>query len=132
VAEPIVLFDGVCRFCDASVNFILDHDRRGRCRFAALQSAAGQALLVRFGLKRDDFDTLVLVEGDRCYLRSTAALRIARYLDPPWPLLSVFLLIPTFLRDGAYELLAANRYRWFGQLDACRMPTPELQGRFLD
>lgn len=128
---PIVLFDGVCKFCDASVNFILDHDRRGRVRLAPLQSDAGQELLARLGLRRDRFDTLVLVEGRRHSLRSTAALRLARYLDFPWPLLSAFLLVPAFLRDAAYDLLAANRFRWFGRLDACRVPTPEMRRRFL-
>lgn len=132
MSGPIVLFDGVCQFCNAGVNFILDHDRQGRIRFAALQSATGQALLAKFGLRRDRLDTLVLVEGNRFALRSTAALRIARYLDPPWPVLCALLFLPGFLRDGAYELLAANRYRWFGQLDACRVPTPELRERFLD
>ena len=131
-AGPIVLFDGVCKFCDASVNFLLDHDRAGRVRFAALQSDAGQALLRQFGLRGDRFDTLVLVEGRRYFLRSTAALRLARHLDFPWPLLSALLLLPAFLRDAAYDLLAANRFRWFGQLDACRVPTPEVRGRFLE
>jgi predicted DCC family thiol-disulfide oxidoreductase YuxK len=129
---PIVLFDGVCKFCDASVNFILDHDRAARVRFAALQSETGRALLKKHRLPPDRLDTLVLVEGNRPAVRSTAALRIARYLDAPWPLLTALLLLPTFLRDAAYELLAANRYRWFGRLDACRVPTPELRQRFLD
>ncbi len=128
---PVVLFDGVCKFCDAGVNFILDHDRRGRVRFAALQSGAGQELLRRFGLRCDQFDTLVLIEGGRHYLRSTAALRVARHLDFPWPLASALLLVPAFLRDAAYDLLAANRFRWFGRLDACRVPTPEVRERFL-
>jgi predicted DCC family thiol-disulfide oxidoreductase YuxK len=128
---PIVLFDGVCKFCDGGVNFILDHDRRGRVRFAALQSGAGQELLRRFGLRRDQFDTLVLIEAGRHYLRSTAALRVARHLDFPWPLASALLLVPAFLRDAAYDLLAANRFRWFGRLDACRVPTPEVRERFL-
>jgi len=129
---PIVLFDGVCRFCNASINFILDRDRAGRVRFAALQSAAGQALLRRYGLPTDRFASLVLVEGGRCWGRSTAALRIARHLDGLWPLAALLLAVPPFLRDAAYDLLARNRYRWFGQLDACRVPTPEVRQRFLD
>ena len=129
---PLVLFDGVCRFCNASVNFIIDHDRRGRVRFAALQSAAGQEVLRRFGLPTAGFDSLVLVEGGRCYTRSGAALRIARWLDGFWPVLSALIMLPPVLRDGAYDLLARNRYRWFGRFDACRMPTPELRQRFLD
>lgn len=129
---PIVLFDGVCRFCNASVNFLLDHDRSGRLRFAALQSPLGQCLLTRFGLRRDRLDTLVLIEPRGPALRSTAALRLTRYLDWPWPLLGILLLVPVFLRDGVYEMLAKNRYRWFGVLESCRVPTPELRERFLD
>jgi predicted DCC family thiol-disulfide oxidoreductase YuxK len=128
----VVLFDGVCNFCNASVNFLLDHDPQHRLRFAALQSQAGQALLHRFKLPTSHFDTLVLVDGPRCYTRSDAALRIAGRLGGWWPLLSAFLLVPPFLRDGAYDLLARNRYRWFGKREACRMPTPDLRARFLE
>ena len=124
-ADPIILFDGVCKFCNASVNFILDRDRAGRVRFAALQSVTGQHLLRHFGLPTDQFSSLVLVEGGRCWRRSTAALRIARHLDGAWPLLAVLLAVPVILRDAAYDVLARNRYRWFGQLDSCRVPTPE-------
>src|SRR4051794_22953640 len=102
---PIVLFDGVCKFCNASVNFILDHDPAGRVRFAALQSPTGQALLRRFSLKTDDFDTLVLVEGERASTRSTAALRVASYLGAPWRFGAALLLMPSFLRDPLYDAL---------------------------
>lgn len=129
---PVILFDGVCQFCDSTVNFVLDHDRTGRVRFAALQSKAGQELLARFGLPADKFDSLVLVENGRHYLRSTAALRLARHLDLPWPLLAGLLLVPQFLRDWAYDVVATNRYRWFGKMDACRVPTPEVRARFLE
>ena len=128
---PIVLFDGVCKFCNASVNFIIDHDPPGRVRFAALQSPAGQELLRRFGLKTTDFDTLVLVEGGQAFTRSTAALRVASHLSGPWRFGAALLLLPAFLRDPLYNLLARNRYRWFGTLDACRVPTPEVRARFL-
>ena len=131
-ADPIILFDGVCKFCNASVNFILDRDRAGRVRFAALQSVTGQHLLRHFGLPTDQFSSLVLVEGGRCWRRSTAASRIARHLDGAWPLLAVLLAVPVILRDAAYDVLARNRYRWFGQLDSCRVPTPETRRRFLD
>lgn len=129
---PIVLFDGVCRFCDASVNWILQHDPAGRIRFAALQGPTGQALLQRFGLPLGSFGSMVLVEKGRCWLRSAAAVRIARYLAWPWRLLAGFELLPEFVRDPLYGLLAANRYRWFGTLDACRIPSPEERPRFLD
>lgn len=129
---PIVLFDGVCKFCNNSVNFIIDHDPAGRIQFAALQSATGQRLLKQHGLPPSTLDTLVLVDGRHAYTRSTAALRIAGHMGGWWRYLMAGLLIPPFLRDAVYNLLARNRYRWFGQLDACRMPTPELRQRFLD
>jgi predicted DCC family thiol-disulfide oxidoreductase YuxK len=130
--QPIVLFDGVCRFCNAGVNFLIDHDSKARLRFAALQSSTGQRLLEKFGLATNRFDTMVLVEGGRCYVRSTAALRIATYLDGYWWLLAGALFLPAFLRDWPYSLLARNRYRWFGTLEACRVPTPEIRRRFLE
>jgi predicted DCC family thiol-disulfide oxidoreductase YuxK len=130
--EPVVLFDGVCNFCNASVNFLLDHDRAGRLRFAALQSPAGQRLLRRCGLRTTDFDTLVLVEGPRCSTRSEAALRVAAHLGGAWRWLAALLLVPAFLRDYAYETLARHRYHWFGRSEACRMPTPEVRRRFLE
>ena len=132
MSEPIVLFDGVCKFCNACVNFLIDHDSQGRLRFAALQSDTGQTLLRRFGLKTNDFDTMVLVEGSHCTTRTTAALRAAAYLDRPWRFLSALRLVPAFLRDPAYNFLVGHRYRWFGRLDACRLPTPALKARFLD
>ncbi len=128
---PVFLFDGVCKFCNAGVNFILDHDRRRRFRFAALQSDAGQAMLRRFGLRTDDLDTAVLVENGRAYTKSSAALRIARNLGGAWSLLALLFAVPPFMRDAAYDLLARNRYRWFGKADQCRVPTPEVRDRFL-
>ena len=129
--QPLILFDGVCTFCNASVNFIIDRDARSRFRFAPLQGPTGQEILKRQGLPTDLLDTMLLVEDNNVYTRSTAALRIARYLRFPWNLLSVFLLIPAFLRNAVYSVLAHNRYKWFGQEDACRIPTPELRARFL-
>jgi predicted DCC family thiol-disulfide oxidoreductase YuxK len=129
---PVVLFDGVCKFCNDSVNFLIDRDSKERLRFAALQSATGQALLHKFGLSPSRIDTLVLVEGERCSVRSTAALRVTAYLDGWWWLCGMALFVPAFLRDHAYNVLASNRHRWFGTLQSCRVPTPELRRRFLD
>jgi predicted DCC family thiol-disulfide oxidoreductase YuxK len=132
VIQPVVLFDGVCQFCNSSINFLIDRDAQSRLRFAALQSATGQALLRKFGLRTTQFDTLVLVEGEHYHLRSTAAIRIASYLGGWWRLSAGALFIPAFLRDFAYDVIARNRYRWFGTLDACRVPTPDIRQRFLD
>jgi predicted DCC family thiol-disulfide oxidoreductase YuxK len=130
--EPrrVVLFDGVCNFCDGAVNFILDRDARGHFEFAALQSPAGARLLEQAG--QPGMSTIVLFEGERVYTQSTAALRIARKLDGAWPLLYALVVVPKPLRDWAYRTFAKNRYRLFGKLDACRVPTPELRARFLD
>jgi predicted DCC family thiol-disulfide oxidoreductase YuxK len=130
--QPIVLFDGVCKFCNAGVNFLIDHDSKSRIRFAALQSATGQALLEKFGLSTNRVDTMVLVEGEHCSVRSTAAIRIATWLDGYWWLAAGALFVPAFLRDCAYDILARNRYRWFGTLDSCRLPTADIRQRFLD
>jgi predicted DCC family thiol-disulfide oxidoreductase YuxK len=132
VNNPIVLFDGVCAFCDASVHWLIDHDSAQNLRFAALQSATGQALIHRFGLSHRQLNSLILVEGDRYCTHSTAVLRIAGYLDWPWNVGLAFQLMPAFLRDPLYELIAVNRYRWFGKREACRIPTPSLRARFLD
>ncbi|MFD1175209.1 thiol-disulfide oxidoreductase DCC family protein [Paenibacillus puldeungensis] len=125
---PIVLFDGVCHLCQGAIKFIIKRDDRGRFRFAALQSEAGRQQLQGKTLVED---TIVLVENDRCYTRSTAALRIVRKLRFPWPLLYFFIIIPPVVRDGVYRFIAAHRYRWFGKDETCLVPTKEIMNRFL-
>jgi predicted DCC family thiol-disulfide oxidoreductase YuxK len=129
--DPVVLFDGVCNFCNGSVNFLLDHDRDRRLRFCAMQSDAGQAILAWAGLPRENFNSLVLVEHGRVYQKTDAVLRIAWHLPLPWRLAGWALLIPPFVRDWFYDRLALNRYALFGRTESCRMPTPEIAGRFL-
>lgn len=132
---PIVLFDGVCNLCSATVNFLVDRDRCGRLRFAALQSSAAKNQLRALGvvLPEGPPESLMLVEGGRVYHGSTAALRIARHLTSPgWRLAGALLAIPRPLRDGVYRWIAKNRYRWFGRSDVCRVPTAEVRGRFLE
>jgi predicted DCC family thiol-disulfide oxidoreductase YuxK len=130
--EAIVLFDGFCRMCSFIVRFVYARDPHARLRFAPLQSEAGQALLRRFGLAADRMDTFVLVEGDRCFTRSTAALRLVRRLRGLWPLLYAGIAVPRPLRDAVYGFAAKRRYRWFGRSDACMLPTPDLKRRFLE
>jgi predicted DCC family thiol-disulfide oxidoreductase YuxK len=131
-----ILFDGVCNFCNASINFIIDRDSKGIFKFAALQSEVGQELLKKFSLKTNDsesrtFDSIVALEGDKVYQKSDAALEIARKIDGIWKVFYIFKIIPAFLRNSVYDLIARNRYRIFGRADACRIPTPELKARFL-
>jgi predicted DCC family thiol-disulfide oxidoreductase YuxK len=129
--DAIVLFDGVCILCDGLVQFIIRHDRKPRLRLAALQSAAGKVLLQWCGRPLDDFDTMVFIEGGRPYFKSSAALRVARYLQWPWPVVSLGLVVPPFVRDWCYDRIAQNRYRIFGKQETCMMPTPEIKERFL-
>jgi len=129
----VVLFDGHCKFCSGVVNFLIDRDPRGVLKFAALQSEAGQRLLAEHRLPMpDEPDTMVFIEGDRALIRSDAALATTKYLRGLWPLARVGFLVPRFLRDAVYKLVARNRYRWFGRTDACRVPTAALRARFLD
>jgi predicted DCC family thiol-disulfide oxidoreductase YuxK len=126
-----ILFDGVCNFCNASINFVIDRDSKGIFKFATLQSEIGQELLKKYSLKQNDFDSIILEKEGKIYQKSDAALEIARNLDGLWQIFYVFKIIPSFLRNPIYDLIAKNRYRIFGKTDACRIPTPELKARFL-
>jgi predicted DCC family thiol-disulfide oxidoreductase YuxK len=129
----IILFDGVCNFCNSSVNFIIDHDAKDYFKFAALQSEAGEQLQKEYGINAEDksIDSVLLIEEGKLYTHSTAALRIARNLKGIWSLLYVFIIFPKPLRDFFYKRFAKNRYRLFGKRDACRLPSPEERAKFL-
>ena len=127
--HQVVLFDGVCNFCNRSVNFIMKRDPKARFRFAARQSEAGEKLRERFGVK--NIDSMVLIRGDEVFTRTSAALRIAGALRWPWPALAVFLVVPRPIRDWFYKAFARRRYKWFGKSDTCRVPTEEDRARFL-
>ncbi len=129
--RAVVLFDGVCNLCNGFVRFVIPRDPLGRIRFAALQSEAARRLMAPTGVTRGDADSIVLVERERAFVRSEAALRIARQLRFPWPLLYGLVVVPRPIRDWAYDIVARNRYRWFGRRDVCMMPGPETQDRFL-
>lgn len=130
--NSVILFDGICNLCNSSINFVIDRDKNRHFRYGALQSDAGQILLQKHNLSTSDFDTIVLIENDNVYHRSTAALRIAKKLNFPWPLLYIFIIIPPFIRNAIYNLIAKNRYRWFGKQNDCRIPTPELKALFIE
>ena len=130
--HPVVLFDGVCNFCDATVNFLIARDLGKTLRFCPLQSERGRVLLAAHGLSAMELDTVVLIEDGKAWVRTTGLLRALRRLGAPWALAGVFLAIPAPLRDAAYRLFARNRYRLFGRKDACMMPTPDVRDRFLD
>ena len=126
----IVLFDGVCNFCNGSVNFIIDHDPEKRFKFAPLQSEIGQSLIEKHSIPRD-VDSVILVEEGKVYMHSSAGLRIAKGLGGVWSLAYVFIIVPAFIRDWAYKTFAKYRYRMFGKTDACMMPTADVRERFL-
>jgi len=135
--EPaLILFDGVCNLCNGAVLFVLDRDPRARFRFAPLQGDEAARRLAAHGPEaarmRAALSSIVLLEDGALHTRSTAALRIARRLRWPWPLLYAAIAIPAPIRDLVYDWVARNRYRWFGREDACRVPTPTLRARFLD
>ncbi|MBL8122902.1 MAG: thiol-disulfide oxidoreductase DCC family protein [Pyrinomonadaceae bacterium] len=127
----IVLFDGVCNFCNASVNFIIERDRNGYFKFAPLQSEIGEELIAKHGIDTSKTDSIVVVEDDKAYTHSAGALQIARHLDGIWSWSYVFTVVPRPIRDVFYKLFAKYRYRLFGRQDACMMPTPEIRARFL-
>ncbi|MCQ6264838.1 thiol-disulfide oxidoreductase DCC family protein [Fictibacillus sp. WQ 8-8] len=128
----ILLFDGVCNFCNGIVNFLIRQDKKGRISFGSLQSDAGQGLLSEFLLPVQDFESLVYIKKGLIYQRSTAALEIARDLGGLWSVAYILVVIPKPLRDGLYSWIAKNRYRWFGKKDHCMIPTPDIRKRFID
>ena len=130
--SPVLLYDGVCNLCDRSVQFVLDHEAESTFRFAALQSDVGRRLADAHGIDADALASLVVVDGGRVYTRSDAALRIAQDLRAPWRALQATRYVPRVVRDAVYDLVASNRYRWFGTRDACRIPTSDVAARFLD
>ena len=129
--SKIILFDGVCNLCNNSVTFVIKRDFKNSFKFAALQSEAGQELIKEFNIDTNKTDSIILVDGEQAYIKSTAALRIAKELKGGWPLLYGFIIFPAFLRNWVYDWVARNRYKWFGKKDSCMIPTSELQDRFL-
>lgn len=129
--KSIILFDGVCNLCNGSVQFILLRDKKDSFRFASLQSDFGQELLTKYNLPTNDFNSFLVIENGKVYKKSTGALRVARRLNAAWPLLFGFIIIPAFLRNAIYDLIAKNRYRWFGKKAECMLPRPEWKQKFL-
>lgn len=129
--SPVILFDGVCNLCNGSVQFVIKHDQTALFKFASLQSDAGQQLLSRYQLSGADLSSFILIKDNKVYTRSTAALLVARQLTGVVKYLYIFSVIPTFIRDGVYNFIARNRYRWFGKQESCMVPTKDMLARFL-
>jgi predicted DCC family thiol-disulfide oxidoreductase YuxK len=130
--EPVILFDGVCNFCNGAINFLIRQDRKGLFRFAPLQSAAAHSLLEQYQIPKKEFQSFVLIQSGQVYQKSTAALKVLNRLPWYWKALQVLWLIPKSLRDAIYDFIARNRYKWFGRKEECMVPTVEMRNRFLD
>ena len=130
--HPVILFDGVCNLCNASVQFIIKHDKKSVFRFASLQSEFGKRIIEKFDLANKNIDSVMLFENNTIQLKSTAALQIAKRLGGIYSALYVFIIIPRFMRDSIYDFVARNRYRWFGKQESCMIPKPELKKLFIE
>jgi predicted DCC family thiol-disulfide oxidoreductase YuxK len=130
--NPIVLFDGVCNFCNYWMNFAINRDRKKKLRFAPLQGETAKQLLPQYNINPTSPDSVIFIDNGRAYTKSSASLRICKYMDGGWKLFYGFIIIPKFIRDFFYKIIARKRYKWFGKKDECMVPTPELKERFLD
>jgi predicted DCC family thiol-disulfide oxidoreductase YuxK len=131
-SKNIILFDGVCNLCNGFVNFVVKRDRKGVFVFASLQSETAKKLMEQFNLSPTDFDSIILIKESSYYIKSEAALKIAKELSCVWPFFYIFIILPQGWRDKIYDFIVKNRYRWFGQLEQCMIPSDDLRGRFLD
>lgn len=129
--EAIILFDGICNLCNSSVQFVLKHDAKKQFLFASLQSDASRKLLLQFNYENAKMTSIVLIENNKVYDKSTAALRIARKLNPLWNWLYVLIIIPKSIRDFVYDIIAKNRYGWFGKRNSCLVYIEEYKNRFI-
>lgn len=129
--HKIILFDGVCNLCNGSVNFFITRDKKDIFRFAALQSDIGIELQKKLNIDHENIESFILIDANKYYRKSTAALKVAGILGFPYNLLYPLLLIPPFIRNIVYNIIAKYRYKWFGRKEYCRVPTPEEKAKFL-
>lgn len=130
--NPVVLFDGVCNFCNYWVQFAIKRDRKKKLRFAALQGETAHQQLPKFGISPTSLTSVILLDKGKAYTQSSAAIRICKYLSGGWKLCYGLIIIPKFIRNFFYNIIARNRYKWYGKREACMVPTPELRDRFLN
>lgn len=131
--KKIILFDGICNLCNSSIQFVIKHDAKNMYQFATLQSDAAIALLKERGIDSSKTDSIILIDPNTAYYtRSTAALEIGKSFGGGWRLLGIFKWVPGPIRDWVYDVVAKNRYKWFGKQNECMIPTPELRSKFLD
>lgn len=130
--KKIILFDGVCNLCEASVQFVIQYDKKDVFRFVALQSELGQKIILHIGIQDKNIDSIILYyPGVAYYYKSSAALQIAKNLGGFYHFGTFFKIIPTGLRNVLYDFVAKNRYQWYGKKESCMIPTAELKAKFL-
>lgn len=129
---PIIFFDGICNFCNGAVNFVIRNERKCEIKFATLQSDIATQLLNKYGIPKGGYQSFFFLENGKVYTSSTAAIKVCRYLKGLWPLMIGFIIVPRFIRDGIYNVISKNRYRWFGKKETCMIPSPELKSKFLN
>lgn len=128
----IILFDGVCNFCNYWVNFAIKRDRKKKLKFTTLQGETAKQLLLKFHINPISINSVVFIDKDKAYTQSSAVIRICKYLNGGWKLFYGFMIFPKFIRDFFYNIIARNRYKWYGKKESCMVPTPEVKERFLD
>ena len=129
---PIVVFDGVCNFCNYWVNFAIMRDRKQQLKFTTLQGETAKQLLPQYNINPTSLSSVIFIDKGKAYTQSSAAIQISKYLNGGWKLFYGLMIIPKFIRDFFYNIIARNRYKWFGKKESCMVPTPELKNRFLD
>lgn len=131
IKHPIIFFDGECNLCNGAIQFVIKRDTKNIFRFASLQSNFAKDALANFEIDSASMRTFILLKDEKMYTKSTAALRVSKQLSGAWPILYGFMIVPNFIRNGVYDFVSANRYKWFGKRDSCWMPTAELKEKFL-
>ena len=131
IENPVILFDAVCNLCCSSVQFIIKKDQKKYFHFASLQSDFGKNILRKFELNEDNINSFILLEDEKIFTQSTAALKVAKRLSGAWKILYVFIIIPAIIRNYFYSIIAANRYKWFGKKEECWLPTEETRSLFI-
>ena len=131
--KQLILFDGVCNFCNSTVLKVIKNDKNNLFVFASLQSETGKKILEHYSIDTTKIDSIVLVTSkEKFYIKSSAALKIGKHFSGLWKLFQIFWIIPTPLRNVVYNYIAKNRYKWFGKKDNCMIPTPEIKAKFID
>jgi len=129
--QALILFDGVCNLCNSSVNFIIKHDKKNKFIFAPLQSNIAQIKLKEIGIDVSKIDSIVLIEENEAFYKSSAALKISKNLSGLYSFFYMFIIFPKFIRDAIYDYVAKNRYKWYGKKETCMVPTEELKSKFI-